>query len=191
MAHIYEDHPVYCTTCGREADPDARFCDNCGAVVNAQGDAPQFAPGMPYFEQGAQSVEYMGFWIRLAAAVIDGLLLAIVNFVVGLALGMGDNPIAFVLNLAIGWTYHVAFIAIKGQTLGKMALGIQVVDSQGNIPGIGSVLLRETIGKLLSAIALGLGYLWVAWDKEKRGWHDHIGSTYVVRKSQQRNTAVR
>ena len=188
MAHIYGDNPIYCTTCGREADPDARFCDNCGAAVGPQAGSPTYAPGTPYFEQGSQAVEYMGFWIRLAAVLIDGILLTIVNIVVGLALGIGDSPIAFLVNLAINWTYHVAFIATKGQTLGKMALGIQVVDSQGNIPGIGSALLREIVGKFLSALALGLGYLWVAWDKEKRGWHDHIAGTYVVRKQPQNRT---
>ena len=83
--------------------------------------------------------------------------------------------------------YHVAFISAKGQTIGKMIFGIQVVNSQGNIPAIGSVLLREVVGKFLSAIALGLGYLWVAWDKNKRGWHDHIGGTYVVRKQRANN----
>ena len=189
MAYFDDPHPVYCTTCGREADPGARFCDNCGAALDPLGQGgPTYAPGMPYFEQGALAVEYMGFWIRLAAAVIDGILLAIVNFVVGLALGLGENPMTFVVNLAINWTYHVVFIATKGQTLGKMALGIQVVDRQGNTPGIGAALLRETIGKFLSTIALLLGYLWVAWDKEKRGWHDHIAGTYVVRKQQQNRT---
>ena len=132
-------------------------------------------------------MEYMGFWIRLAAAVIDGVLVSIVNFVVvnlvvGLTFGLGDGLMRFFLSQAIFWIYNVAFIAAKGQTLGKMALGIQVVDNQGRIPGIGSILLREVVGKTLSAFAVGLGYLWVAWDREKRGWHDHIAGTYVVRK---------
>ena len=184
MAHPF-DHdpaPVYCSTCGRESDPGARFCDNCGAVLDPGPGSPAYAPGMPYFEQGAQNVEYMGFWIRLAAAVIDGILLFIVNLLVGFLLGLAGSPLSILVNLLIGWAYHVGFIAAKGQTIGKMAVGIQVVDNQGNIPGIGAVLLRETIGKFLSGIAIGLGYLWVVWDKEKRGWHDHIAGTYVVRK---------
>ena len=185
MAYSYDYEPVYCSTCGREADPGARFCDNCGAALNVQPGSPQYAPGMPYFDQRVEHVEYMGFWIRLAAALIDIVLLGIVNFLVGLVLGLGENAAGFIVNLAITWTYHVAFITIKGQTIGKMALGIQVVDRDGNIPGIGSALLRETVGKLLSTIAIFLGYLWVAWDREKRGWHDHIGGTYVVRKQRQ------
>ena len=180
MARIYDQPPAYCGTCGREVDSDARFCDNCGAVLDPQADGPQYAPGMPYFEQGAQNVEYMGFWIRLAALIIDAILLGVVNFIVSAALG--DSLFTTLLNALIGFGYAVTMIAWRGQTVGKMILGIQVVDSQGNIPGIGAVLLREVVGKFLSSIALGLGYLWVAWDKEKRGWHDHIAGTFVVRK---------
>ena len=186
MAHIYEDHPVYCTTCGREADPDARFCDYCGAVLDPQSGDPAYAPGMPYFGQGAQSVEYMGFWIRLAALFIDVILLMVVSLLIRLALG--ESTFVSLLNLVINIGYAVILTAWRGQTVGKMILGIQVVDGQGNIPGIGAVLLREVVGKFLSSIALGLGYLWVAWDREKRGWHDHIAGTYVVRKQPQNRT---
>ena len=186
MAYIYDDdpyddHPAYCSTCGREVEPDARFCDNCGAVIDPQAaGSPQYAPGMPYFDQGVQGVEYMGFWIRLAALAIDTILLTIVNLILQFA--TGDGGVGFVINLVVNLGYAVILTAWRGQTVGKMIVGIQVVDSQGNIPGIGAVLLREVVGKFLSAIAIGLGYLWVAWDKEKRGWHDHIAGTYVVRK---------
>lgn len=54
MAHPYDDddYPVYCSTCGRESDPGARFCDNCGAVLDQQADGPQYAPGMPPDQPG-------------------------------------------------------------------------------------------------------------------------------------------
>ena len=187
MAYDYHQEPAYCATCGTEAEPGSRYCANCGAVIDPLGDSgPSYAPGGYYLPPGADApvVEYMGFWIRLAAALIDGVLLGIVNFIVGWALGLGENPVAGLLNLAITWAYHVAFIAARGQTIGKMLLGIQVVDYRGSIPGIGSVLLRETVGKLLSLIALFIGYLWAAWDPEKRAWHDHIAGTWVVWKEQ-------
>lgn len=188
MAHPYEydDSPVYCSTCGRENAPGARFCENCGAVLDPQAGGPSYAPGMSYFDDGSQVVEYMGFWIRLAALLIDLILLVIVNLLVTFALG--ESLITSLLNLAINWGYAVIMIAWRGQTVGKMMVGIQVVDRQGNIPGIGTVLLREVVGKFLSGIALGLGYLWVAWDREKRGWHDHIAGTYVVRKRSDNQT---
>lgn len=174
MAYHPEDNGVFCATCGREQEPGARFCPNCGAAASG---GPGYAPGMDYPPGGelAAGVEYMGFWIRVAAALIDLILISIVAAIVGLVL---PNFIGMV----VGWIYHVAFIAAKGQTLGKMAVGIQVVNREGNIPGFGAVLLREIVGKFLSALALFLGYLWVGWDQEKRGWHDHIGGTWVVRK---------
>ena len=187
MAYFDDPHPVYCTTCGRESDPDARFCDNCGAVLDPQAGGHQYAPGMPYYDQGARNVEYMGFWIRLPALLIDVILLVIAGLVIRFALG--ESTLTSVLSLAFNLGYAVILTAWRGQTVGKMALGIQVVDRDGNIPGIGAVLLREIVGKFLSGIALGLGYLWVAWDREKRGWHDHIAGTYVVRKS--RSSQVR
>ena len=183
MAYDYDDQepPTYCATCGQMLEPEARFCPNCGAAAGPNA-APNIAPGMAYYEQGGQAgVEYMGFWIRVVAAFIDGILITIVSGILGAILGFDNWWIGTLISLI----YHVAFISAKGQTIGKMIFGIQVVNSQGNIPGIGSVLLREVVGKSLSAIALGLGYLWVAWDKDKRGWHDHVGGTYVVRK--QRN----
>ncbi len=49
MAHFDDPHPIYCTTCGREAEPGARFCDNCGAALDPMGQGgPSYAPGMPY-----------------------------------------------------------------------------------------------------------------------------------------------
>ena len=180
---------TFCATCGREQEPGRPFCPNCGASSPAGG--PGYVPGLPDLADG----EYMGFWIRVAAALIDNILIVVTSLLLlllwGLLLeriftsfgpvGIGLGVALLIILVASPWIYHVAFITTKGQTPGKMAVGIQVVNREGNIPGFGSVLLRETVGKFLSNI-LYLGYLWVGWDKEKRGWHDHIGGTYVVRK---------
>jgi len=60
------------------------------------------------------------------------------------------------------------------------------VDSRGDIPSLGTVLLREVVGKFISGLFFNLGHLWVAWDREKRAWHDHIGGTFVIRKERER-----
>lgn len=186
MAYHPEDNPNSCATCGREQEPGARFCPNCGAAADPlTGGGPGYAPGManPPGGQFAGGVEYMGFWIRVAAALIDVILISVVASVAGFILsGLVGDTGATLIMVIIGWIYHVAFIAAKGQTIGKMIVGVQVVNQEGSIPGFGAVLLREIVGKFLSGLALLLGYLWVGWDKEKRGWHDHIGGTYVVRK---------
>ena len=62
-----------------------------------------------------------------------------------------------------------------------MAVGIKVVDRQSNIPGLGPAALREVLGKIVSGIAFCIGFLWIAFDSNKQGWHDKIASTYVVK----------
>jgi uncharacterized RDD family membrane protein YckC len=76
--------------------------------------------------------------------------------------------------------YLVLMTGLKGQTLGKMAVGIRVVREDGSVPGLGYAALREVVGKFASTIALFLGFLWIARDPEKRGWHDHIAGTRVI-----------
>ncbi len=93
---------------------------------------------------------------------------------------------AIIVAYILGVLYYVLLTTMRGQTLGKMALGIQVIDRRGNIPSLGTVLLREIVGKFLSGLVLYLGYVWAGWDREKRGWHDHIASTYVIRKQRER-----
>ena len=46
--------------------------------------------------------------------------------------------------------------------------------------------MREVIGKAISAVALLIGYFWIFWDPKKRGWHDHIGGTYVIKKNRRK-----
>ena len=148
----------------------------------------------------------MGFWIRLAAFLIDLPLALALSFAVGLLMGL-VVLLADLVGVSVGWleslllddslgvefllriigtlvmmAYHTVFIGTIGQTPGKMLLRIKVVDQYGNKPGWGAALGRETIGRLLSSFCWFLGHLWVAWDKEKRSWHDKIGGTYVVRK---------
>ena len=77
--------------------------------------------------------------------------------------------------------YYVLLTGIYGRTVGKLALGMKVVRQDGNVPGLGYALLREVIGKFVSAIALFLGFLWIAWSREKQGWHDFMAGTRVIR----------
>ena len=125
-------------------------------------------------------MEYIGFWVRLAAVIIDGIITGVVSAVIDLLV---DTAI---LGSIFSLLYYVLLTGLKGQTLGKMALGIQVVDVQGNVPGIWRAFFREVIGKLISTIAFFLGFLWIIRDPRKRGWHDYIGGTFVVRKERDR-----
>ena len=74
------------------------------------------------------------------------------------------------------------FTYAKGQTPGKMMLNLHVVTENGQKPNLKQVIMREVVGKAISALALLIGYLWIIWDPKKRGWHDHIAGTYVVKR---------
>ena len=158
-----------CKSCGYDNPPEARFCANCGS-----GLAPAVEPPVPTAPEAA--VEYMGFWIRFTAAVIDYLVIMVISSVF-----LSLHELGGVSAIFVSWLYHWLFIGLKGQTLGKMAVGIKVVDAAGSVPGLGRAALREIPGKILSSIAIYLGFLWVIWDKQKQGWHDKIASTHVVR----------
>jgi uncharacterized RDD family membrane protein YckC len=64
-----------------------------------------------------------------------------------------------------------------------MLLGLRVArESDGSAPGLGRSFLRY-IGYFVSGLALGIGFLWVAFDSRKQGWHDKIAGTVVIRRS--------
>lgn len=132
------------------------------------------------------NLEYAGFWIRLVAAFIDGILLAIVQqaliFIVtggtsfsGAAPGIGLSS----LNLLIGIAYTVGMeSSAKQATLGKMAVGIKVGDEHGNRITPGKAIGRY-FAKFLSAIILGIGFIMAAFDSRKQALHDRIVGTVV------------
>jgi uncharacterized RDD family membrane protein YckC len=68
-----------------------------------------------------------------------------------------------------------------GQTVGKMFLGLRVLGPDGRNPGFWRTVLRDGLGKPVSAVVLCLGYLWMLWDGEQQTWHDKIAGTRVIR----------
>lgn len=76
--------------------------------------------------------------------------------------------------------YYIFFWGTRGQTPGKMMVGIKIISTDGAPMSEGEAALR-LIGYAISGIVFYLGYLWIIWDKDKQGWHDKIASTYVVK----------
>ena len=136
-----------------------------------------FGPGVG--DAGSvQSGPRASFGIRLVAALIDGVLLGIVGLVIRLIVG---DVVGSALNLLLGLAYY-AYLegSPSGQTVGKRAMSIRVIDFAGGGPiGPGRALLRY-VGRILSAIPCALGYFWMLWDSEKQTWHDKIATTVVV-----------
>ncbi|UCB43633.1 MAG: RDD family protein [Dehalococcoidales bacterium] len=180
-----------CKICGQDNPLEASFCGSCGAVLadTIESVVPEAAL-TPSRVVPAVSVEYAGFWIRFAASIIDSIIVEAVYFLFAFLLYravIADLYSPFIsvfwfpIPWLLPWLYYWLFIGLKGQTLGKMAVGIKVINIQGEKPGLGLAALREIVGKLVSSIVFCLGYLWIAFDEQKQGWHDKIASTYVVK----------
>jgi len=138
---------------------------------------------------------YGGFWIRFGARLIDGFLLGLVQATVALAFfgtfGAQFYPslirnepqslrLGFqLLSYAIGFLYEVLFLHYRGATLGKMALGLKVVRSNGGPLGWGICIGRYFMS-LVSALILAIGYIMAGFDSEKRALHDRVCDTRVI-----------
>ena len=162
----------FCRSCGAGLDRRARFCSTCGASV-IPGEAPIAGVGT-----GSLVVlEYMGFWIRLAAELIDYALILFAIFLLELV----ANFSPFIWVLAVPVIIYFVYKHLKCQTPGRKLLKIKVVNAKGEDVGFWRGAFRETIAKFVSAIFFYIGFLWVGWDRRKRGWHDHMAGTFVVR----------
>ena len=131
-------------------------------------------------------MEYAGFWRRFAAWLIDYILVSVVTTIAVLVLGaIGDDAglaIGYVLAVVGGLAYYAWFESSANQaTVGKMALGIQVTDLNGNRISFGRALGR-TLAKILSGLILLIGYIMAAFTEKKQGLHDMIAGTLVVKK---------
>ncbi|HXV42655.1 MAG TPA: RDD family protein [Anaerolineae bacterium] len=140
-----------------------------------------------------QTVRVVGFNRRLIAAIIDGLLIGVMTFALTVAIGMlaiftasfdPNNASPFDRLIILGGVivsivYYVSSWAKSGQTLGKSVTGMKIVGTDGAPPSWGQALLRY-VGYIISGLALSLGFIWLAFDPKRQGWHDKIARTYVV-----------
>ena len=169
-------------------------------VTPAPMGMPMGAPGM----QVPGAYHYGGFWIRFVARVIDGLLVGIVGTIITLPLrllGIGavasvsqNDPsaalaalpamlaaggISFLIQIALACAYEAYFLSTRGATLGKMALGLKVIRTDGGPISVGLAVGRF-FAMYLSGIILAIGYIIAAFDPQKRSLHDRICNTYVI-----------
>lgn len=149
-------------------------------------------------------LEYVGFWPRVGAQVIDTIIVLVITTVLLLLIPGGspdmdldqllaadpadlsidtllpgpvDVLVGFVLPaIAIVWLWRR-----REATPGKMAIGARVVDAKTGraITAVQGVV--RWFGYWLSAVPLCLGFLWVAIDPRRQGWHDKLAGTVVVR----------
>jgi uncharacterized RDD family membrane protein YckC len=135
-------------------------------------------------------LEYVGFWPRVGAALIDTVLLCVILYPALTWIYGGDywldprlvkGPVDFLLSWVLPAIAVVLFWIYRQATPGKMAIAARVVDAKtGAAPRARQLVIRY-LGYYVSTIPLGLGLLWVAFDPRKQGWHDKLAGTVVVR----------
>jgi uncharacterized RDD family membrane protein YckC len=189
------------------------LCDECGRSFPVDemvryGESMICATCKPLFfqklKQGslALTVHYAGFWIRLVAKIIDGIIVGMVNMVFSLIASfaiamifMSSNteqvtfhPGIIGLNLLVGLlqvvtaaAYDTYFIGKYAATLGKMACGIKIITADGGKVTYLRAFARH-FAEWLSKLTLFIGYIMAGFDREKRALHDHICNTRVIKK---------
>ena len=167
---------------------------------------PGPAPVPTRLRREAPAVYVVGFWRRLAAAVIDLAVVVPASLLIALVAGrvtglhipsnlhlldidlwidlvLATDPalvMALVLMAAIGLIYLLVFQIVVGRTLGMRVMGLKIIDVYGDPPSAGRCVAR-CAGYLAGVATLFLGFLWMGFDSEKRGLQDWIAGTYVIR----------
>jgi uncharacterized RDD family membrane protein YckC len=194
----------YCTQCGQQrAASDilmigsVAVCPNCkDAYLQKLREGVQ--PGGP----GMGTRQYAGFWLRVVAQIIDSIIVGIAQSVVtvplifmitlgaansrtpetAVAASMGVMGFVWLFSIGASCLYESWFLVNKGATLGKLALSLQVVRVDGGQITWGLAIGRH-FAKYVSGMILCIGYIMVGFDAEKRGLHDMICNTRVVKKA--------
>jgi len=144
------------------------------------------------------TLKVFGFGRRLAAMFIDGLFVTFVSMLLLVVIYMLGILWSFIIKAEPKWIdtifgyllvlvplflvsilYFVAYWVRSGQTFGNSVMGIKVVAADGTPPTTSKAILRY-LGYIISAIPFSLGFLWVAVDKKRQGWHDKIAGSFVV-----------
>ena len=148
----------------------------------------------------SDDLEYVGFWPRVGASLIDTLLVAIlclplVSWIYGSDYWTNPALVQGPADFLISWVFPAVAIVLfwlyRQATPGKMAISARIVDARtGGKPSIGQLIGRY-LGYFVSTVPLFLGLIWVAFDPRKQGWHDKLAGTVVVRPRQRAPESVR
>jgi uncharacterized RDD family membrane protein YckC len=180
------------------------------APASTAAGATTAPPAVPLPQTTTAALEdYAGFWKRVAAYILDAIILYIPSMLLekmfggdaaqeayklAVANAAGDMHAiqaaqlhhlavmwpATLLGIVIAWAYFALCESSAWQaTIGKLALGIRVTDLQGERISLPRALGRYP-AKVLSALILGIGFLMVAWTGRNQGLHDMIVGTLVL-----------
>jgi uncharacterized RDD family membrane protein YckC len=173
-----------------------------GEIPELSAAIPTGANPVSYYNPQAgfsQPILYAGFWLRLAAHLIDYVILAVLGGIVSQLLAFQTpmfhqhhgSPLftllffgwqASTLTLALHWLYYTLMESSRFQaTPGKLALGLAVTDTSGNPVSFGRACGRF-FAKALSYATLYFGFAMAGWTDRRQALHDLISDCLVIRK---------
>jgi uncharacterized RDD family membrane protein YckC len=202
---------IFCSKCGARNPGTAQFCQNCSAGLSAGLAQTQPAAAAPAYAAtpviyAGSSTKYGGFWIRLLAHLLDHIILGAIAvplffiFAFPAAIRVAheaernQEPSPEVMVAMLGSVFIFVIIAFTGQwlyealmtssswqgTLGKRILSLKVTDEAGNRISFGRATGRF-FAKILSSMFFCIGFIIIGFTERKRGLHDMIAGTLVMR----------
>ncbi len=207
---------MFCSKCGSNLAPSTAFCQVCGtaapsgsaAIPGSLGSAPVAPAAVSPHWLPPVARTYAGFWLRVVASLVDGLLVGAIFcaifvplfFLTGLggflrALDHNHQPdpaviASFISSIALlvlatvlgGWLYYAYFESSDWQgTVGKKVMNLIVTDLDGNRVTFGRASGRYFARFVTKLIPLGIGYILAGITEKKQALHDMIASCLVLR----------
>lgn len=192
---------MFCRNCGREIANEAVICIHCGSIPKK---GKNFCYNCGSITESTDSncmhcgvrlniTAYAGFWRRVAAYIIDGLvLMPAVLILYGITLastisgeeGFSASVILYeIFAIALVWLYHALMESSSYQaTVGKMAIGIIVTDLNGDRVSFGKASGRY-FGMMISGLIMGIGFLMAGFTARKQALHDMMAGCLVIVKN--------
>jgi uncharacterized RDD family membrane protein YckC len=195
-AAVSDGPDAVCAECGQTFDKstmirhgNAFICSSCKpAFLQKLSEGVSVNTGLTH---------YGGFWIRLVAKFVDGIIIGvpvtILMFAILLPMGAfnpdaRENTAAVIVQLlfqlfsmVLGAAYSIFFVGKYGATPGKMLFNLKIVDATGTSISYGRATGRF-FAEILSGLICYIGYIMAAFDPEKQALHDRICNTRVVYK---------
>ena len=173
---------------------DAPVCANCKPVY-----LQRLREGAAVAEAAASPLQYAGFWIRVCATVLDTILLFAISIGIDVATGSTlrqaigidesewvngvwwtpRDSVLFAVDFIVGGAYEVILVTLYGGTLGKLACRLRVVTEGGERLTYLQSFWRM-LAKWVSTLPCCIGFIFVAFDAQKRGLHDMMCNTRVI-----------
>jgi len=162
-------HPAGPAPAAEAPQPQAQATQAQAQATQAQAQAAQAqTPASPPI---TAALPRAGFWTRMAALLLDALL-------VGFLMGVLHH--VYHLELLVLAAYGAVMWKMRGSTIGGIVFDLRVVRLDGREIDWETAIVRA-LGCFLSLAVAGLGFFWIAFDDQKQAWHDKIAGTVVVR----------